>query len=205
MGLSKAREKSVAAMLLVSWRLPLAVVFVVCVLQASAGDTNELWRYDRALVASGDLYRLVSGHFVHLGMSHLALNLVGLLLIWYLLGPVYTLLQWLLVILLSIVVMDAGFWWLLPELHWYVGLSGLLHGLLIAGVVGASRHRPLESALIAAVVGLKLLYEGFFGPLPGSEGTAGGNVVTEAHLYGAIGGLAAGIALRIRVRSPAAI
>ncbi len=91
--------------------------------------------------------------------------------------------------------MDAGFWFVDSELRWYVGLSGLLHGLLLAGAIAGIRSLPVESIVIAAVVVAKLAYEQIVGPLPGSESVAGAAVVVNAHLYGAIGGALAAAAI----------
>ncbi len=170
------------------WKVAL-VVALVCVLVAAFGDAaRELLRYERAAIADGEYWRLLSGHFVHLGYAHLALNLVGLLLVWLLVGRLYNTRRWLLVTAIAIVVMDAGFWFLDADLRWYVGLSGLLHGLLLAGAIAGIRSLPAESLVICAVVVAKLAYEQIAGPLPGSESVAGGAVVVNAHLYGAVGG-----------------
>ena len=40
-------------------------------------------------IAEGEYWRLLSGHFAHLGYPHLALNLAGLLLVWLLVGRLY--------------------------------------------------------------------------------------------------------------------
>ena len=76
-----------------------------------------------------------------------------------------------------------------PELEWYVGLSGVLHGLLVAGIMAnlAVGHR-LEIVLLLAVCG-KIAWEQLYGPLPGSTEFAGGAVVVDAHFYGLLGGL----------------
>jgi hypothetical protein len=72
-----------------------------------------------------------------------------------------------------------------------VGLSGVLHGLLVAGLLhGLMTPRRRESAVVLALVFAKLAYEQLAGPLPGSAATAGGAVIVDAHLYGAIAGLA---------------
>ncbi len=171
------------------------MVALACVVAAAWGDAaRELLRYDRLAIAGGEVWRLLGGHVVHLGIQHLALNLAGLALVWSLVGRLYGTRQWLLVIAISIVVMDAGFWWLDEGLRWYVGLSGLLHGLLLAGAIRGLRSLPAESIAICVVVVAKLAYEQLAGPLPGAEAAAGGVVVVNAHLYGAAGGaLAAGI------------
>ena len=104
---------------------------------------------------------------------------------------------------MTLAVIDTGFWWLNPELYWYVGMSGLLHGLLAAGLVPRLRRINLETAVLALLLMAKIGWEQFGGPLPGSESTSGGPVVVDAHLYGAIGGVLAAVLLQIRVkRSP---
>ncbi|MEM9492678.1 MAG: rhombosortase, partial [Myxococcota bacterium] len=92
---------------------------------------------------------------------------------------------------------DLGFWLLVPGLTWYVGLSGVLHGLLIAGLICGWRQAPGESGALGVVVAAKLAWEQFGGALPGSALTAGGPVIVDAHLFGAAGGLVAGAILAV--------
>ncbi|TDJ43928.1 MAG: rhombosortase, partial [Gammaproteobacteria bacterium] len=159
------------------WQVPF-VVALACVVAAAWGDAaRELLRYDRLAIAGGDYWRLLSGHFVHLGVPHLALNLAGLVLIWLLVGRRYNTRQWILAAAISILAMASGFWFLDEDLRWYVGLSGLLHGLLLAGAIRGLRALPGESVVICAMVFAKLAYEQVAGPLPGSESAAGGAVV----------------------------
>jgi len=182
------------------------VIVVVAALLAIGGDWGrELLRYDRVAISEGEVWRLLSGHFVHLGWSHFLLNGAGLLLIFYLVAGRFTAAQWLIVSLVVIAAMDIGFWNWQPQLIWYVGLSGLLHGLLAAGAVDGIRTGQLDYWLIAAFLLVKLTYEQLVGPLPGSEGTTGGNVVVAAHLYGAIGGALIGAYLSFRKAHAAAI
>jgi len=158
---------------------------------AILGDAGRLWfSFDRAAIASGELWRLLSGHVVHLGLSHLLLNLAGLFLIWYLIGAVFSRSQWLKILVTGFLVIDLGLWFLEPQLVWYVGLSGILHGLLAAGIMGGirSRARRLDVLVLGVALLGKLAYEQFVGPLPGSEASTGGAVIVAAHLYGAAGG-----------------
>ncbi|MCH8278820.1 MAG: hypothetical protein IIC12_07825 [Proteobacteria bacterium] len=83
---------------------------------------------------------------------------------------------------------------------WYVGLSGLLHGLLVAGILVRLRDLNAETVILAALIVAKLAWEQFNGPLPGSETTSGGPVIVDAHLYGAAGGVLGGLLTRIRVQ-----
>ena len=160
---------------------------------------RTLLRFDRASILEGELWRLASGHFVHLGTMHFVLNALGLILVWLLVGMHFSAPQWLLVIGISLAGIDAGLWFLDPALNWYVGMSGLLHAMLAAGVVHGMRSVPRESIIIGLVLVVKIGFEQVVGPLPGSERTAGGAVVVNAHLYGVFAGAAAGI-MRDRFR-----
>ena len=178
----------------------------IAVILAIAADTGREWfSLDREAIASGELWRLVSGHLVHLGLSHLLLNIAGLLLIWYLIGSAFNRNQWLLVLLIVIIAVDLGLWFLEPQLFWYVGLSGLLHGLLVAGIAGSLSARRIDVLVLGIAVLGKLTYEQLVGPLPGSEESTGGTVIVAAHLYGAIGGAIGAAWIMIRVRRQASI
>ena len=187
------------------WQVPLVFALVCAVAVAFGDDGREILRYDRSAIAQGEYWRLLSGHIAHLGHRHLLLNLAGLALVWLLLGRLYTTRQWILVAAISVLVMDAGFWFVDTGMRWYVGLSGMLHGLLLAGAIRRFRSLPGESIVICAVLVAKLAYEQVAGPLPGSEAAAGGAVVVNSHLYGAIGGALSALVFWRGVRTPASI
>lgn len=183
-----------------------AVLAALAIVLESGGDGfRSVLAWDRAAIGTGELWRLVSGHLVHLGWSHLVLNLAGLALILWVVGGAYACWRWLLIAVISLVAIDLGFWWLDTSLEWYVGLSGLLHGLLAAGLLRGAIARDPEALVLAALVLAKLAWEQFAGPLPGSAETAGGNVIVNAHLYGAVGGLLGALLVGRRVAPPAPI
>jgi rhomboid family GlyGly-CTERM serine protease len=205
MGLDNPDRNSIRTSAISGWWLPIGL-FLLALIPWLGGDAASVGlRFDRAAIQSGEFWRLMSGHFVHLGAPHFALNAAGLALVWFLVGPIFDGRQWLLILGVSVFTMDLGLWLLNPQLDWYVGLSGLLHGILAAGLVERLRRPDIETLVLAALVLGKLAWEQLSGPLPGSEGTAGGPVVVDAHLYGALGGVLAAVALRIRVRAAAAI
>jgi membrane associated rhomboid family serine protease len=86
-------------------------------------------------------------------------------------------------------------WFLDPELSWYVGASGALHGVMTAGTLAHLRRRDLDGWILAAFIVAKLGYEQFAGSMP-FAGAA--NTIVNAHLYGAIGGLAIAMLLKSR-------
>jgi rhomboid family GlyGly-CTERM serine protease len=121
-----------------------------------------------------------------------------------LVGARATLLAWSLVLLWTVLVIDLGFWIFDSNMLWYVGLSGVLHGLLVAGAIAGLASNRGESLAILVLIFTKVAFEQIVGPLPGSETTSGGPVVVNAHLYGAIAGLPAGVALWLAGRISAA-
>jgi rhomboid family GlyGly-CTERM serine protease len=204
MGLSKGEETRLDASPVLSWLVP-GVVMLLALALMLAGDSGREWlRFERAGIASGEAWRLVTGHFVHLGISHTILNLAGLILVWLLAGRAYPWQKWLWIITGSMAAIDLGLWFGAPMLEWYVGLSGLLHGMLAAGAIAGLAERSAEALILAVVVAGKVAYEQLAGPLPGSEATSGGAVIVDAHLYGVIGGTIVAAAL-IRVRRAASI
>ena len=203
MGLSKGEETRLGALPTLAWLVPGSVVLIALILLFT-GETGREWlRFERSGIAAGELWRLLTGHLVHLGVSHTVLNLAGLVLVWFLVGRAFDWKQWLWVMAGSIGAIDLGLWFGAPSLEWYVGLSGLLHGMLGAGIVAGIAARSGEALILAVVVAGKLAWEQFAGPLPGSETTSGGAVIVDAHLYGVIGGtLVAAMLIRVRGRAP---
>ena len=188
--------------LLAAWLLPGVIIGIAAVL-AVYGDSGREWlRFDRAAIMSGEYWRFVSGHLVHLGLSHLMLNAAGFLLIWFLISAYFDPRLWLVITVSVIIGIDLGFWFLEPDLQWYVGLSGLLHGLLAAGVVGGIRSGRVDVWVLGAALIGKLAYEQMLGPLPGSEESSGGAVIVAAHAYGALAGAIMAAVIMIRVRTP---
>jgi rhomboid family GlyGly-CTERM serine protease len=196
MGLALAGETSSRGQ---GWAWPFALAAAAVALEMAGW--RELLRWDRLAIDGGEFWRLLAGHLVHLGWSHLLMNVLGLVLVWTLVGATFSAKAWGVVVAVSIASIDAGFWWLSPELGWYVGLSGVLHALLAAGALNILWRDPgrrLEAGVLIVLVAAKLAFEQLAGPMPGSNAAAGGAVVVDAHLYGALAGCGAAFALAAR-------
>ncbi|MBS0374904.1 MAG: rhombosortase [Proteobacteria bacterium] len=153
-------------------------------------------RYERAAIAAGEAWRLLTGQLVHHDARHLALNLAGLALLWLLYARDARPREWAVVGLASALAVGGLLYLLEPQIAWYLGLSGVLHGGWAAATVFGRRRWPLEANVSALLLAGKLVLERF-----GSLGAAldpGLPVITVAHLYGALGGLAAALALARR-------
>jgi rhomboid family GlyGly-CTERM serine protease len=181
------------------WLIPAFITIIACVVSLGGDDAHEWLKYDRLAIDNGQYWRLLSGHLAHMSVSHLVLNIAGLYLVWMLVGSGLPVAGWILVLSAGVTGIDLGFWFLDKNLVWYVGLSGLLHTLLVAGAFAGLWKRRAESLVILLVVFGKIAYEQIAGPMPGSELSSGGPVVVNAHLYGALAGLICGIAIWRRV------
>lgn len=186
--------------LLVRHAVPLSLALLAIAAVIGGTELRAWLRYDRSAILAGEVWRLLSAHIAHLGWGHLAMNLAGLALIWMLFGRLYTTLQWCAVTVFCMIGISLGLLALQPGVHWYVGLSGVLHGLFVAGALAslAAGYRA-ELALLGLLI-VKLAWEQLYGALPGSADLAGGSVLVESHLYGAITGLVAAGLILLRAR-----
>ena len=164
-----------------------AAVALLCISLQYAG-LDDFLRFERSAIDQGDWWLLLTGNFVHLGQSHLWMNMAGYFLVVALVWSHFSARVWLLIIIFASLVVGVGLWRFNPEVGAYVGFSGTLHGLILAGCLADLRTYPKSAAILLTLVIAKLAWEQFAGPLPGSESTAGGSVVVDSHLYGAIGG-----------------
>ena len=160
---------------------------------ALGGERWRLWlEYQRQALSMDQWWRLLSAHLVHLNFVHLVFNLVGLMVLWIMFATEWWLTRWLMIVVGAILAIDIGLWFGSPEVQWYVGASGVLHGIWAAGAWAQLRRRLALGALPLLLLVVKLAYEQLhqtslvLGNLP---------VVTEAHLYGTVGGLLSAWAL----------
>jgi rhomboid family GlyGly-CTERM serine protease len=174
---------------------PYGIALLVCLGLMSALSFGAMrWlgllRYERSGLEQGQYWRLLSAHFVHLNAHHLLLNVVGLLLLWVMFARDLRPREWLAVALASIGAIDAGLWFISTQVLWYVGASGVLHGLWAAGAVSSWREGRAYGVLLSCALAAKLCYEHFAGPNPLDAGLP---VITIAHVYGALGGALAAV------------
>jgi rhomboid family GlyGly-CTERM serine protease len=125
-------------------------------LEAVLSVVDEALQYDRAALGRGELWRLVTSHFVHFGFEHFlwdaAVFAVLLALTWRMspwrcLGAVTG----------AVFLIPPLLWTLDPGLETYRGLSGLDAALFVTAALILGRRSHAEGrwpAIVAAVIGV---------------------------------------------------
>lgn len=168
---------------------PLLSVMLPCLLLALGGDALRLpLRYDRDAIHHGEVWRLLTGNFVHLGAGHLLEDMAGLVLLWLLFEDALPAWRMPLTVLAGSLAVGLGLLLGDPYVAWYVGISGALDTIWAAGSLELIRRRDRFGWVLAVFLLAKLAYEQLLGPLPLSAASSGGTVIVDAHLYGALAG-----------------
>ncbi len=185
----------------------LALAGAVLAAAALPAPARQALRFERDAVQDGELWRLLTAHFVHTGAQHMALNLAALGLLVLLAPGGYwrcsrrRALEFTAVCgLLSLGLLASR-----PDLGWYLGLSGAAHGLLVMVTLELLRLHRLLAIVLAAGLAAKLAAEQLWGAPASTAALVGAPVIVDAHLLGALAGLLTGITTWIaeRLRRPA--
>jgi rhomboid family GlyGly-CTERM serine protease len=171
----------------------LGVCAVIAAFELGGETVRNALSFDRSGLGDGEWWRVLSAHFVHLDAQHAVLNGLGLVLMWALFARDYSPVRWAAIYCVACLAVSAGLWWLSPEVTWYVGASGALHGVMAAGTLAHLKRRDLDGWILATFLVGKLAYEQVAGSMPFAGGS---DTIVDAHLYGAIGGLAAALVLK---------
>lgn len=172
----------------VNIRLIIGLCVLLCGLQWIGRD---YFYFDRDLVAQGQLWRLLTAHFVHLNLTHLLLNIGGLSLVLVIFDKTWSLTTWLLLIVISAMLQSLAFYAFLPRVQGYVGFSGVIHSLYVAGAMYLLMQTKEKqfAIMLCALLTVKLLTEQIGQGISMTEQAIGGHVLIEAHLFGAIIGM----------------
>lgn len=147
---------------------------------------TELLRFDRAALEAGEWWRALTGHLVHASLPHTALNIAGLVLIALLFPEPLALWAWAWRLLVLSLGTSGLIYLAVPDLDWYVGLSGVLHGFFVLGFWWLFREGDRFSLVLLGILLAKLVWEHFQGPITSNEELVGVPVLTESHSFGAL-------------------
>lgn len=168
--------------------ISLLIVLVCVCLQVLPHDVQQVLRYDRVAVMDVELWRLLSGHLVHLSWNHLVLNIAGLVLLSLLFETAWQAKDIVLGGLFSALLISLGIYLLFPGIGWYVGLSGVLHGWFAIACIRLWSGQPRFARLLIMGLIAKLVFENVATTVTDSD-WLGGEVIEQAHWLGASSGL----------------
>ncbi|HUP92059.1 MAG TPA: rhombosortase [Solimonas sp.] len=161
------------------------------------GDAGRAWlRYDRAAIEAGQWWRLLSGNFAHLGWYHWALNTLGMIVLVLLCPEPLSPLVWARRTLLLSIGMTLGLFFFVPELRSYVGMSGVIHGFFVLGLMPQVLKKDLIALGCLAYLLGKIGWEMIHGAPVSDQEALGGSVVLESHLFGSVAAFLYGLAFR---------
>lgn len=153
---------------------------------------KDILDFERTKIQDGQWWLLVSGHLSHLGWLHWLLNNVALLIIWELFYRKYSTLKACLEFVFLALCVGLGIYSFNPEVEWYVGLSGILHGMFAIGILREVFQRNILSVVVLLGLITKITWEQTVGITTGALFNED-EVLVDAHLYGALGGCLATI------------
>ena len=154
---------------------------------------NHLLSFDRDLIDKGEGWRIITGNLAHTNGWHLLLNLSGLAVLYSLFREYLT--GWRLPVLLLLLgtAVGLGIWWWCPQTQWYMGLSGLLHGLFVWGAMQHIRSRRYSGWLMLLGIVIKLGLDFYSAGESPVSALIGARVHIESHRIGSAAGLLLGL------------
>ena len=170
--------------------LPLATIFSLLFLLCFAlqfFDTSALMQLSLSKINNGEIWRLLTAHFIHINWQHFLMNMLGAGLCLAVFRDDVPPLHWVYSAVLLSLFSSIGLYFIYDDGQTYVGFSDVLHGWIAIGVFSML---PKETKLAAAMLTFclfKVFYENFFDS-PSSDMLEGSRVATESHLLGCIGG-----------------
>lgn len=182
------------------WLAPLILIAFIGVLALGGDTVREAIRYDRAAITAGEWWRLLGGNFVHLGLYHAFLNALGVLVLVLLCPEALPWQVWLRRLLLLSLGMTLGLYFFVPDVSGYVGLSGVIHGLFVLGLMPQVLKKDLIAlGCLLYLVG-KIGWEMIAGAPVSDEAALGGSVLVESHLFGTLSAFLYGFIFRTYTR-----
>lgn len=177
---------------------PLLLTLVCGLLFCLEPQSSHYLAYDRVEIQQFQLWRFITGNLLHTNANHLYMNLAGVLLLWALHGWYFNLQQYTAILLFLSISTTLGIYVFASQLHWYVGLSGLLHGVMLLGAYFDIRKGLKSGWLLLLGVIVKVAHEQIFGASQDIANLINANVAIDAHLYGTLSGLCIIIFIQLR-------
>ena len=167
---------------------PLLIVIVSIILALTEPVSSNWLAYDRSQLHNFQWWRVITGHFLHTNTTHLLLNTAGLTLLWALHGHYFKVSCYFSQFFVLCLGTSIGLYLFVEQLQWYVGLSGVLHGLFVIGAYFDIQKKFKTGWIMLLGVWLKVAHEQIYGASEELTKMIAANVAIDAHLSGTITG-----------------
>lgn len=159
-------------------------------------DVGSSLQYDKTAIASGELWRIITGHCVHWSFDHFLWCVITFVA----LGAICERQNrpgFILSVSLSAIVIPVFCWFADPAMHFYRGLSGLCSTIFVVAFIQmvqkAASDKDLLGVILPTLAGCffiaKTLFEFITGQALFVQGTTLFTSVPLAHLAGALVGV----------------
>lgn len=165
------------------------LLVLIFILNLAEPLSTRMLGFDRELIAAGEVWRLLTAHFVHLSVPHFLGNAMALVLLGYVAGSSLNNTLGLGLLVWCCAVVGLGLYAFAGYLQSYVGLSGVLHGLLLVAPFVSNAYSKRVALLFLLLIVGKVLWEqsGLYDDMAMAN-IIGGRVEANAHALGVIAG-----------------
>ena len=148
--------------------------------------------FDTEAISQGEVWRVVTGQFVHSNLNHAFLNCAGLLLVWALHGEYYPNFRLLNIVGIASICIGICLWYF-AFYNLYFGFSGIIHFLLVVGAFVDIKRKDKSGYLLLVGMISKVAWEMLLGTDDGTSKLINAAVAYEAHAIGVVLGFIFGI------------
>jgi rhomboid family GlyGly-CTERM serine protease len=171
-----------------------SIVSAIVIFAAASDTLFPLLSLEYTHLERGELWRLFTGNFVHFGWPHTLMNLAAFFLCALALLNSFPARQLMGLIVFCCLSVGLGVYYFNPEYGTYAGLSGAIHGFIVAGLMRNKHHPYWVNIFLVGLVFVKIIYE----HQPNYQATQLQTLIPvpvayDAHMYGAIAGLVYGL------------
>lgn len=161
-------------------------LITVILVAAQSASLSALFEWQRHAIEQHEWWRILTGNLTHTNTTHLIMNVAALWLITWIFRPTArSLMSDTLILALAV-----GIGLLFTPINGYVGLSGVLHALFACFALREVLMGKKQSLILIGAMTAKVLWEQTMGAANETEALIGAPVAIDAHLIGAIAGLA---------------
>jgi len=140
-------------------------------------------------IKHGQLWRIITAHLTHYDWQHFAMNMIGMALCMLVFRDDLSGRHWLLSFVFISAFSSLGLLSVYDEYQRYAGFSDVLHGWILLGALAISPREPKLALVIFILFWLKIIEENSGLTFFTSASMDSGNIATNSHIFGAIGGI----------------